>query len=103
MYISSAVVYSGPGHGHKKSMWTNWLFVGAIVLLLGKTGTSNTVNLLLTGISFCITFVDADWIDDWFELTYPYWTQDMAKDTDPLYLPSIPKANDPLYGSTRGM
>ena len=105
MYISSAVIYSGPGQGHKKSMWTNWLFVCAIAVLLGKNGTTDTVNLLLTGISLCITFLDAEWIDKWFEFTYPYWTQDMRKDngTEPLYLPSIPKANDALYGSTRGM
>ena len=58
---------------------------------------------LYLGTSAFITFTDAEWIDDWFELTYPYWTQNMTKEEEPLYLPSIPKANDPEYGSNRGM
>ena len=81
MYIIAAVVYSAPAGNSKQPVWTNKVFVLAIVILFA--------------ISFCVTFVDALWIDQLFETIYPYWTQSMDRENDdPLFLESIPKAND---------
>ena len=87
-------------------LWRRFRFCQVTTTTLLVKHTQNILNLSLNhflGISLFITFIDAEWIDDWFELTYPYWTQFMSKDEEPLYLPSIPKANDPMYGYARGM
>merc|ERR1712154_549885 len=76
MYISMAVVYSR-GSPYRKPVWTNWLFILALAILIG--------------LSLGIVLGKADWIDALFEFKYEYRTVDMTEDDSPLYLPPLPK------------
>jgi len=76
MYISMAVVYSR-GSPYRKPVWTNWLFILALLILLG--------------LSLGIILGKADWIDVLFEFKYEYRTVNMTENDPPLHIPPLPK------------
>ena len=76
MYISMAVVYSR-GSPYRKPVWTNWLFILALLILLG--------------LSLGIVLGKADWIDVLFEFKYEYRTVNMTENDPPLHIPPLPK------------
>jgi len=76
MYISMAVVYSRGSH-YRNAVWTNWLFILVLLILLGS--------------SLGIVLGKADWIDVLFEFKYEYRTVNMTENDSPLHIPPLPK------------
>lgn len=73
-----AVVYSR-GSPYRKPVWTNWIFILAL--------------LILSGLSLGIVLGKANWIDVLFEFKYEYRTVNMTENDPPLYIPPLPKIN----------
>ena len=85
MYISMAIVYSR-GSPYRKPVWTNWIFLLAL--------------LILFGLSLGIVLGKADWIDILFEFKYEYRTVNMTENDPPLHIPPLPKI-DSKYPEVR--
>ena len=85
MYISMAIVYSR-GSPYRKPVWTNWIFLLAL--------------LILFGLSLGIVLGKADWIDVLFEFKYEYRTVNMTEYDPPLHIPPLPKI-DSKYPEVR--
>ena len=85
MYISMAIVYSR-GSPYRKPVWTNWIFLLAL--------------LILFGLSLGIVLGKADWIDVLFEFKYEYRTVNMTENDPTLHIPPLPKI-DSKYPEVR--